>query len=448
MAILALRRSKGRSKGAPRASARPRAVVRLALLVATLCAAPGAFAVRAPPSHVRLPMQADFDRCALGASDYGQENLQGHLRMELFIRKSGNVYAAFVHSEGGIDDRRFERCLTSATQLWVFPAVEIDYRRAYEISVVPGASEIDLSSGTYWDGRHFAGQGRASVFMPAIDDPPKPGKLDLKAARETLELADWITDAERGIAELAVQRWPQAIAALRLALSQDPNDPVALRGMAQALTESGGDLAEARAKAELLAALQPESVAGQEALLRACLVSGDDACTFRAFQAASRAKDVGPRSRLIAELQPEAEIAAARLRQAAAVARRQSPCSEAFTDDGALVLCLLKRCLEEGAASLSTELKGKSGNWTLAPGGAGRFIATRPLGAPGTEDPRWLVKMTPKVVRMSPVNAPARALSLGRNRCEVQARRPGDDSGDGSIEQPLVRAGRVTRPAE
>ena len=436
-------------RSAPRTVEHAGSRLRLALLLAALCATPGAaLAGRAPPSHVRLPMQADFDRCALGASDYGQENLQGRLRMELFIRKSGNVYAAFVHSEAGIDDRRFERCLTSATQLWVLPAVEIDYRRAYEITVVPGASEIDLSSGTYWDGRHFAGQGRASVFMPAIDDPPKPGKLDLKAARETLELADWITDAERGTAELAVKRYPQAIAALQLALEQDPSDPLALRGMAQALAESGGDLGEARAKAELLAAEQPDSMAGQEALLRVCLAAGDDACTFRAFQAASRARDLGPRSRLIAELQPEAEGAAARLRQAAALARRQSPCSEAFTDDGALALCLLKRCLEDGAAALSAELKGKSGRWTLAPAGAGPFIATRTLGAPGAEDPRWLVKVTPKAVRMSPVNASARGLSLGRNRCEVQARKAGDDGSDGSIEQPLVRAGRVTRPAE
>jgi tetratricopeptide (TPR) repeat protein len=391
---------------------------------------------------MRLPMQADFDRCALAASDYGGENLQGRLRLELLIRKTGNVYAAFVHSEGGIEDRRFERCLTSATQLWVLPPVAIDYRRSYEITVVPGASEIDLSSNTYWDGRHFAGQGRASVFMPAIDDPPKPGAVNEKAARETLEVADWATQAEHGIAELAVGRYPEALAALRLALEQDPNDLVALRGFAQALVEGRGDLAEARAKAELLLSLAPASVGGHEALLRVCLASGDDECAFRSFQAASKAEDLGPRSRLLADLQPQAEQVAARLRASAFAARRLDPCG-ASTDDRALSLCLLRRCLEDGAAAWATELGGKSGAWALQAGGEGRYIATRPLGAPGTEDPRWLVQLLARSVRMTPVNASARTLSEKRSRCAVVARGSGVAPGGLSIEQPVVRAGPV-----
>jgi tetratricopeptide (TPR) repeat protein len=407
-------------------------------LAVFLCHAAPALAARSAPTHVRLPMQADFDRCALAASDYGQENLQGRLRLELLLRKSGNVYAAFVHSEAGIEDRRFERCLTSATQLWVLPAVAIDYRRSYEVTVVPGASEIDLSSNTYWDGRHFAGQGRASVFMPAIDDPPKPGAVNLKAARETLELADWATQAEQGIAELSVGRYPEAIAALRHALEQDPNDPVALRGLVQALVESGGDAAEARAKAALLVSLAPGSVGGQEALLRVCLAVRDDECAFRAFQAASKAEDVGPRSRLLAELQPQAEEAAGRLRSGALAARRHDPCGSS-PDDRALSLCLLRRCLEEGAAVAAAELGGKGGAWALQPGGEGKFIATRALGAPGAEDPRWLVQLLARSVRLTPVNGPARALSEKRSACTLVAK--GGDARRLDIEQPLVRAG-------
>ena len=72
----------------PAVRARTRSWAAAAALLSVLALAGPARAGRSAPSHLRLPMQADFDRCALAASDHGQENLQGRLRLELLIRQS------------------------------------------------------------------------------------------------------------------------------------------------------------------------------------------------------------------------------------------------------------------------------------------------------------------------------------------------------------------------
>src|SRR5207237_8730852 len=111
----------------------------------------------------------------------------------------------------------------------------------------------------------------------------------------------------------------------------DPNDPVALRALSQALVESGGDLLEARLHAERLAALQPDGEAGHEWLLRVCLAQGDDRCAVHEFQRAKAAVDVVPRSRLLAELHGSTQAAAYRL------ARKErtnaDPCATAGSDE-------------------------------------------------------------------------------------------------------------------
>src|SRR2546426_6072041 len=104
----------------------------------------------------RLPLQSDFDRCVLRISDSGNEDIQGRLRMELLVRTNGEVYAAYVHSEKGVDDRRLERCLVSAALRWKLPAVPLDYSRPYVLSFVPGGTEMDFSDPIYWSGQHYA----------------------------------------------------------------------------------------------------------------------------------------------------------------------------------------------------------------------------------------------------------------------------------------------------
>ncbi len=390
-------------------------------VVAIAVTAPAAVA-RDLPTHQRLPLQMDFDHCALAAADYGNQNLQGRVRLQLLIRKTGHVYAAFVHSERGIDDRRFEHCLTNQAVLWVLPPVELDYSRAYQITLVPGGTEIDFSNDTYWSGQHFAGPGRASVFMPDINDPPAPAELNVKAAQATLETSDFATQAEQGIAELEVRRYPESIQTLRGALQANADDTLALRGLAVALAESGTDLREARYLGEKLVAMQPDSEASHEALLRVCLAAGDDVCAYAEFNSARDASDVNPRSRALSELQGLTEKAANRLRTAA---RSFVQCTGQKGDE-ARALCVARRCLDSGTAAFADELGGLRGtsyqpsDWRAARVSEGRIVVERPLeNVKDRRDPRWLVKVGDSLVTLTPTNADARHITLQHNACSV-----------------------------
>src|SRR5947209_16140008 len=82
----------------------------LARALAAGAALASAAAFAGPPSSLRPPMQNEFDHCTLMAEEHGNRSLSGSLRLELLIRKSGNVYAGFISNETGIDDRKLEGC--------------------------------------------------------------------------------------------------------------------------------------------------------------------------------------------------------------------------------------------------------------------------------------------------------------------------------------------------
>ena len=391
-------------------------------------------------------MQTDFDRCVLHIQDVGNENIQGRLRLQLLVRASGDVFAAYVHGEKGVEDRRLERCLTTTALKWKLPPVALDYSRPYVLSFVPGGTHYDFSDPVYWSGGHYAVQGRASVFMPDIDDPPPPAELEVQVAQATLEVSELATDAEYGIAQLEVRHYGEAIRALRAALEKDRDDPLALRGLAVALAESGTDLREARHLAERLVEEQPDSEASHEALLRVCIVAGDDHCAFAEWQAAREAKDMAPRSRHLAELQPLLEKAAARLR---AWARSEDACA-AGASDRDRALCVVRRCLDGGTSAFADELSGEKRSsfeprdWRADKAREGRLVVTRPIGD-GREEraPRWLVKIDEQTVTMTPTNEDARHITLRHSAC--QAVRTGTGSArqiarGSAIEAPIVKS--------
>ena len=417
------------------------------LAVALLSAA----AVRAgPPEKIRPPFQTDFERCALRADDAGNRSLQGKPRLELLIRKTGNVYAAFIWSEGGIEDRRFQRCLASMGPLWVFPNVASDYQRAFAPSFVSSGSDVstDLHSGA-----GLTGSSRVQTFLPDINDLPEPTPLNIKAAQETLDIADWATQSERANAETVVRLYPQAIEHARQALAENPNDPMALRALAQALAESGGDLIEARKAAERLVSLDEASEMGHEALLRVCLASKDDRCVFESWKKARQAPDLQPRSRLLAELQGPTQIAVERLRlagssaatataaaggsQAAAQPAAADPCA-AEQGDEAQALCVVKRCLDQGSADYAKELSSQNGlayaagDWRAKKVADGKLLITRPIepkaAKPGEPPPTgdrhdalWLVNLSnAEQFVMRPTNTEARQITVRHNRCTAR----------------------------
>lgn len=386
----------------------------------------------------RPPMQADFDRCATAVAGFGNNaSLQGAVWMELMIRPDGKVYAAYITNEKGIENRQLERCMTSQALIWLLPPVPIHYKRVYApVSFVPGGDSVATPS----EGSH-GGATRASVFMPNINEPPPPEPLDERVAQQTLDISEIATASERGLAELAVRKYADAIKTFRGALAQNPDDREGLLGLSQALAESGGDLKEARTLAERLVALAPDSEEGHEAMIRVCLAAHDNACVVSQWKPAISAKDVSPRSRILHdELETPVRQAAADLRAhtntappgapagqatGGAQAQQVDPCAQEQGDDK-MALCVVKRCLDAGSAEYAKELSKQNnieyvaGDWRAKAVGTGKMLVTREITAKSTPPQQhnaiWLVKLGDQLV-MQPTNSEARQITLTHNAC-------------------------------
>jgi len=267
--------------------------------------------------HERLPLESDIQRCALRASDLGSGDLMGRLRLHLLVRREGPVFAAYVHNETGVEDRKIEGCIAFATTNWVLPPADFGYERAYEIAFAPGGPAA-ASAGDYTAGQGWSGHSPPQVFLPSMLDSPAPAPLEEKAARETLTIAPFASAGERGLALVTVGLYAEALPVLRGALARDPNDRDALLGLVRALAAGpSGEAAllEARQLAARLQALEPGAETGEEALLRACLAGRDDRCAVEQWQRALRAPGAKTRSRILQELEQPTRVAAARLQR-------------------------------------------------------------------------------------------------------------------------------------
>ncbi|HEX9577556.1 MAG TPA: tetratricopeptide repeat protein [Myxococcales bacterium] len=382
----------------------------------------------------RLPMQIDFDHCAIAMVNSGAAaDMQGQLRMELLIRRDGRVYAAFVSAERGLQNRKMERCLTNAALLWVFPPPAIDYQRSYgPVSILPAYTEAD--GVTTAVGLH-AGQAVPNVMLPKLDEIPPAEPLRVEVARATLDVDEQhATTAQYGLGHLAVRSYPEAIKLFRDALSRNADDAEALRGLAEALAESKGDLKEARQAAARLLQIAPDSVAGHEAMIKVCLAANDGKCAAEHWKPANKAADFGPRSRLFAEqLYPAVKQAAEDLRTHAATQQQQQsapedPCAGVQGEDQQ-TLCVAKRCLDAGSAEYAKELSGQNkveyvaGEWRVKKVGQGKMLVTREIATretpPQQHNAMWLVKVGDQLI-MQPTNAEARQITLTHNACAAR----------------------------
>lgn len=396
----------------------------------------------------RLPMQSDVDKCAKRASDFGGDSsLQGRVRLQLLIRKTGQVYAAFVHSTKGIDNKVLLGCFANTALLWGLQPVAVDYSAPFPLTLVSGGADSGGQSSTF--GVH-SGASAPSVFMPSSRPEVEPADLDEKVAQATLEVKEDCTSAEQGLALAAVQKYPEAITHLRTALAANDRDLLALRGLSQALVESKGNLVEARALAEKLSSAAVDSVVGPEAMIRVCAAQKDDACVFEQWKKVKLQPDLGPRSRGISEMQPLVQSAASRLAVAAkdraavtplpgsqgsapggaadpatGAAAAADPCATEQGDERQ-ALCVVKRCLEEGSISYAKELSGQNGveyvagDWRTKLVGAGKMLVTRPIGPKSGEAARhdaiWLVKLGEQF-SIAPSTSEAKQITLKYNAC-------------------------------
>lgn len=381
------------------------------------CAVALALTSAAAPARaaLRLPMQADLDRCVLLAEGHGAPPQMGHVRLDLHIRRDGQVFAAHARTAQGVDDKLLLHCIARAATRWKLPPVAIDYVRPYVLSFAPGAIAFGPRGGST--------QGRSAVFLPRIDDTPAQVPLHEALARETLEVIEDATLAERGLARLNVRDALGAIPLFRAALDENPSEALALRGLSEALAQSDGDLDEARRLAEQLLAFDPDGVAGHEALARVCLAAGNDGCAVEHFVRAAKAPDARPRSRALSELEEAARGAAKRLELVSGGADR---CALADGEE-ARVLCLVRRCMDEGVMAYAREMGERDGSrwepraWRIQPTSGDRLLVTRPLevtqaSGPSRRDAVWLVRRgDPLVVKAA--TAEAREISTRHNRC-------------------------------
>jgi hypothetical protein len=238
-----------------------------------------------------------------------------------------------------------------------------------------------------------------------------------------------------------VRRYPEAILSLRQALAKDGADPLALRGLAIALAEGGVNLREARYLGEKLVDARPETEASHEALLRVCIVAGDDPCAFTEWNAAREARDFAPRSRQLAQLQPMVEKAAERLR---AWARSGDACAGEKSDRDR-ALCVVRRCLDSGTTAYADEISGEkqtafeAKEWRADNAREGTLVVTRPL-SDGKEkrEPRWVVKIGEETVTMTPTNEDARHITMRHTACTVM--RAGTGAAREIARSPAIRA--------
>lgn len=392
----------------------------------------------------RLPMQSDVDKCALRATELGGRAMQGKVRLQLLVRRDGKVYAAHAHSSKGVEDLPLLRCLTNNALLWQYPGTTLDYSAPFPLSFVMAGSEAGGMAGA--TSVHQA-QTAPQAFLPAANPQVDPAPLDPKLAQATLDVLENASSAEVGQAKLSVGAFPEAIALFRAALAKDANDPIALRGLAEALSESGGDLKEARTLATRLAGVAPGSLVGPEAMIHVCSAEKDDLCVFESWkkllastevQQAKANKDAGlPRKSVVDEMQELAKQSAARLRARAAsgapaaaqpAAPPADPCAGEQGDERQ-ALCVVKRCFDEGGVAYAKSLSAQgveyaAGDWRLKSVGAGKLLVTRPIaakvaaGAPAApgHDAIWLVKVGENF-SIQPSTADARQITLTHNAC-------------------------------
>jgi hypothetical protein len=392
-------------------------------------------------------MQSDMDKCAKRAASFGADAaLQGKVRLQLLVRKTGQVYAAYIHSTIGLDNKVLNSCFVNAALLWLYQPVAVDNTAPFPLSVVSSGAE---TGGATNAAAIQSGSVAPTIFMPSAQPVVEPADLDEKLAQGTLEIRDDCSPAEQGQALLAVHKYPEAIAQLRLALASNPVDTIALRGLSQALVESRGDLAEARSAAEKLETAAPGSVVGPEAMLRVCAAQKDDLCVLEQWKKKGQ-PDLGPRSRIIADLQPLAQAAADRLAAAAraraagqapatpaaapaAASAAPAPAAAAAADpcateqgDEKQALCVVKRCLEEGSVVYAKELSQQNGvdyvagEWRTKSVAPGKLLVTRPIGPKAGDAARhdaiWLVKLGDQF-SIAPSTGEARQITLSHNAC-------------------------------
>jgi tetratricopeptide (TPR) repeat protein len=391
---------------------------------------------KARPTAVRELPQTDVTRCYQAASGVGNPNLQGSFEIDQYVDDKGDVPAAWLHNNAGVNGSTLFQCILDMAVASKYPSLNVDYVLPSTVTCMGvGVSE---------------GKERTSGCVKSIGAPEKRPPQDEKLARDTLRFADWAGPTDRGWAHYYIGDNTQAIAQFEAATKADAKDERAWRGLAQALADSNGDVNRAREAAKKSIELKPESEATHEAMIHVCLAAKDDKCAFEEFDLAKAKPDLDARRRELASIQDKVKEAAERLQSGAeqedakqeAAAAKADPtgCSKLENGSDAQLLCLIKRCFEKGAREYAKELKPltgqdyAAGEWKVlkhsgpqaqvtVPIRAGAAARTRAKkGAPADEGPQphdatWNVTVGENI-KMRAANGDAAQIAQNHDSCK------------------------------
>jgi Tfp pilus assembly protein PilF len=319
-----------------------------AVTVIALCACAGKERRPTAPHEMRAP---EIAKCVPPAAPASTT-----FEVDQLVGEQGEVPAAWIRAQTASNSESLLRCAARVATDAKYASQKVDWIRTSRISC-----------------------GGAGCQRADPGDARSP--LDEKLAQATLYVAGWATAAERGWAYLLVGNRGAALRELGQALKERPGDVRALRGMAVALIDSGGDLSRAREAAQKAVQLRPDTVATHETLLRVCLAQKDDRCAASEYDAARKAPDAEARAADLAPLEEPAKAAAERVaaaakqdeerRAAEAEERLQkidpAGCRKLEANSDAQLVCLVKRCFEAGAQQYAKELHTADGQ-PYAPG--------------------------------------------------------------------------------
>ncbi len=289
------------------------------------------------------------------AANTGNSNLHGEGTLLWYVDADGAVPAAWFHDAGGLDSPTLFRCLTSTSVELMHEKSQVDHIFGWVIACE--ASEKGVVSCDH---------------KPLNKLPDHP--LDESIAQTTLTFSDWADNDDKGWAYYYTHKYSDAQAVFQTELSVHPDDPRALRGLAQSLLENGGDLKKAREAADKAVSLKKDA-ASLESLVRVCLKQGDDDCTLKSFQEATHdTENVKYRSLDLASLNDQVKAVFSKV-QAADDAKAQAEekaKADAIAKEKAenpcygltgleADKCAVKHCFGDGAKTYAAELKKLAG---------------------------------------------------------------------------------------
>lgn len=371
------------------------------------------------PTTLREVTATDSGVCFKNALP-GNPGIHGEGTIEMYVDADGTIPAVWFHDGAAIGSPTYFRCMTSFATESKIEAVNVDHRYLLGVSCAQSGCEI-----------RPIGKAPEAAF-------------DEQLAQATLTFSDWADGADKGWGYYYTHKYSDAQAAFEAQLAVHADDLRAMRGLAQTLVDSNGDLKKARAVADKAVA-QKSNAATLETLVRVCLKSGDDECAYENFVAATKAPDMKERAFDLALLNDQVKQVSARLAaaektteeaamKAAAAAKaerdaklqKEDPLGCGKLAGAEQAKCAVKECFGAGANTYAKNLSAASkqaysvGEMTATPAAGGTFTVTIPVRPAAKkkdayQDGTWTVVLGESMKAASPT---ASVISKEHNACK------------------------------